>query len=192
MHYCGTRRTPLFCGGYRHVSPVGAGRGGLDGQGSVSACVPPTLFKTDALSFPISEWGGCIVKNFTREQRDAVAEVIWALRRSRYPEHGGARRAAGDFGVSPTQWSQWETGKRMPGRLRLRQLAQFFGVTPQTFLGDAAAPASPVPGAPVSPSPLPAVPGTSFPELLTTLQGQRLKAIYRVEVTVSDVIYEKL
>ncbi len=46
-----------------------------------------------------------------------------------YPQRGGGKYCAEALGVSPQQWSPWETGRRMPGAIRLQQIADFFGVT---------------------------------------------------------------
>lgn len=68
--------------------------------------------------------------------RKIVAANIRACRKKRFPGHGGAKKCADAFGVSPQQWSPWERGVRNPDAMRLRQIAEFFGVTEEFLRTD--------------------------------------------------------
>lgn len=63
------------------------------------------------------------------ELRETIARNIRNCRKKKFPGRGGGKKCAEDFGVSPQQWSPWETGKRTPDELRLKQIADFFAVT---------------------------------------------------------------
>ncbi len=65
----------------------------------------------------------------SNELRRVIAENIRAARMKKFPGRGGGKKCAEAFGVSPQQWSPWERGMRTPDEFRLRQLAEFFGVT---------------------------------------------------------------
>lgn len=62
------------------------------------------------------------------ELRNTIAENIRTCRRAFFPGRGGGKKCAEAFGVSPQQWSLWERAMRTPDELRLRQIADFFGV----------------------------------------------------------------
>jgi transcriptional regulator with XRE-family HTH domain len=64
-----------------------------------------------------------------KELRQAIAQNIRNCRMEKFPGHGGGKRCAEAFGVLQAQWSIWESGRQMPGELRLAKLAEFFGVT---------------------------------------------------------------
>lgn len=64
-----------------------------------------------------------------QDLRATIAANIRACRMKKFPGRGGAKKCAEKFGVSPQQWSPWESGKRTPDELRLGQIAEFFGVT---------------------------------------------------------------
>ncbi len=59
--------------------------------------------------------------------RKTIARNITQCRQAKYPGRGGCKQCSEEFGVSPQQWSPWETGKRTPDEIRLSQLAEFFG-----------------------------------------------------------------
>lgn len=68
--------------------------------------------------------------------RETIARNIRDCRLRKYPGRGGGKRCAESFGVSPQQWSPWESGKRTPDELRLEQIASFFGTTVEWFRRD--------------------------------------------------------
>lgn len=68
--------------------------------------------------------------------RQTIAKNIRQCRLDKYPGRGGGRKCAEEFGVSPQQWSPWESGKRTPDELRLEQIAVFFGTTVEWFRTD--------------------------------------------------------
>lgn len=61
--------------------------------------------------------------------KEVIARNIRSCRMRKFPGRGGGKKCAEAFGVSPQQWSPWETGKRTPDELRLGQIAEFFGVS---------------------------------------------------------------
>lgn len=63
------------------------------------------------------------------ELRKTIATNIRACRMEQFPGRGGSKKCAEKFGVSPQQWSPWESGKRTPDEHRLGKIAKFFGVT---------------------------------------------------------------
>ncbi len=68
--------------------------------------------------------------------RETIARNIRDCRLNKFPGRGGGKRCAETFGVSPQQWSPWESGKRTPDELRLDQIATFFGTTVEWFRRD--------------------------------------------------------
>ena len=72
---------------------------------------------------------GLSMGRIPEELRRIIAANIRAERMKKYPGRGGGKRCAEAFGVTPQQWSPWERGTRSPDEFRLRQLAEFFGVT---------------------------------------------------------------
>ncbi|MCD8139027.1 MAG: helix-turn-helix transcriptional regulator [Planctomycetaceae bacterium] len=68
--------------------------------------------------------------------RETIARNIRDCRLNKFPGRGGGKRCAEAFGVSPQQWSPWESGKRTPDELRLEQIASFFGTTVEWFRRD--------------------------------------------------------
>ncbi len=68
--------------------------------------------------------------------RKNIAANIRNCRRARYPKWGGSRRCAVEFGVSPQQWSQWERGAHMPDEFRMKEIADFFGVSSEYLRRD--------------------------------------------------------
>lgn len=68
--------------------------------------------------------------------RETIARNIRDCRLRKYPGRGGGKKCAESFGVSPQQWSPWESGKRTPDELRLEQIAAFFGTTVEWFRRD--------------------------------------------------------
>lgn len=68
--------------------------------------------------------------------RETIARNIRDCRLRKFPGRGGGKRCAESFGVSPQQWSPWESGKRTPDELRLEQIAAFFGTTVEWFRRD--------------------------------------------------------
>ena len=68
--------------------------------------------------------------------RETIARNIRDCRLNKFPGRGGGKRCAESFGVSPQQWSPWESGKRTPDELRLEQIASFFGTTVEWFRRD--------------------------------------------------------
>ncbi len=68
--------------------------------------------------------------------RETIARNIRECRLRKYPGRGGGKRCAESFGVSPQQWSPWESGKRTPDELRLEQIAAFFNTTVEWFRRD--------------------------------------------------------
>ena len=68
--------------------------------------------------------------------RETIARNIRYCRMRKFPGRGGGKRCAESFGVSPQQWSPWESGKRTPDELRLEQIANFFGTTLEWFRRD--------------------------------------------------------
>ena len=61
--------------------------------------------------------------------RKIIAANIRAEREKKFPGRGGCQKCAEALGVSPQQWSPWENGTRTPDEMRLRRIADFFGVT---------------------------------------------------------------
>jgi transcriptional regulator with XRE-family HTH domain len=80
--------------------------------------------------------------------RDIIAHNIHACRTTKYPGRGGGKKCAEEFGVSPQQWSPWETGKRTPDETRLEKIAEFFGVTVEFLRRDNRNPPPPIPDRP--------------------------------------------
>lgn len=80
------------------------------------------------------------------ELRATIARNIRACRMKKYPGRGGGKNCAAGFSeyigknVSPQQWSPWETGKRIPDEVRLKQIADFFGVTVEDLRRDKQSP----------------------------------------------------
>ncbi len=72
--------------------------------------------------------------------RKNIATNIRTCRSGRYPKWGGSKKCAEDFGVSPQQWSQWESGKHMPDEYRMMQIADFFGVSTEFLRRDNSVP----------------------------------------------------
>lgn len=70
------------------------------------------------------------------ELRETIARNIKENRQKKFPGRGGGKKCAEAFGVSPQQWSPWERGKRTPDELRLKQIADFFGVTVEDLRRD--------------------------------------------------------
>ena len=68
--------------------------------------------------------------------RETIARNIRDCRMNKFPGRGGGKRCAESFGVSPQQWSPWESGKRTPDELRLEQIANFFTTTVEWFRRD--------------------------------------------------------
>jgi transcriptional regulator with XRE-family HTH domain len=68
--------------------------------------------------------------------RETISRNIRECRMNKYPGRGGGKRCAESFGVSPQQWSPWESGKRTPDELRLEQIATFFNTTVEWFRRD--------------------------------------------------------
>jgi transcriptional regulator with XRE-family HTH domain len=68
--------------------------------------------------------------------RENIAKNIKICRMKKFPGRGGGKKCAEAFGVSPQQWSPWERGKRTPDKLRISQIAEFFGVTVEYLLQD--------------------------------------------------------
>lgn len=68
--------------------------------------------------------------------RETIARNIRDCRLRKFPGRGGGKRCAESFGVSPQQWSPWESGKRTPDELRLEQIASFFSTTVEWFRRD--------------------------------------------------------
>lgn len=68
--------------------------------------------------------------------RETIARNIRNCRQRKFPGRGGGKRCAESFGVSPQQWSPWESGKRTPDELRLEQIAMFFETTVEWFRRD--------------------------------------------------------
>lgn len=68
--------------------------------------------------------------------RETIARNIRYCRLHKFPGRGGGKRCAESFGVSPQQWSPWESGKRTPDELRLEQIALFFETTVEWFRRD--------------------------------------------------------
>lgn len=68
--------------------------------------------------------------------RETIARNIRDCRLRKFPGRGGGKRCAESFGVSPQQWSPWESGKRTPDELRLEQIASFFDTSVEWFRRD--------------------------------------------------------
>ncbi len=68
--------------------------------------------------------------------RETIARNIRECRVKKFPGRGGGKKCAESFGVSPQQWSPWESGKRTPDELRLEQIASFFSTTVEWFRRD--------------------------------------------------------
>ena len=66
-----------------------------------------------------------------------ISENIRRLRKRKFPGHGGALKAARAFGVSPTHWCEWESGRLIPSDGNQRRLAEFFEVGAAELRGDA-------------------------------------------------------
>jgi transcriptional regulator with XRE-family HTH domain len=65
--------------------------------------------------------------------REIIGQNIERCRQAKFPGRGGSKVCAETFGVSPQQWSPWETGKRTPSSKKMAQLAEFFVVTVEYF-----------------------------------------------------------
>lgn len=127
-----------------------------------------------------------------------IAANIRELRMKKFPGRGGAKKCALAYGVSPQQWSPWERGTRTPGEMHLNQLAEFFEVDVAAFLEPRDEVVEEVEAprfAPVDES-VERPPQEGFPpiagqdDLLTLLLGRRVKAVYRVELSVTELKYE--
>lgn len=128
-----------------------------------------------------------------------IAANIRELRMKKFPGRGGAKKCALAYGVSPQQWSPWERGTRTPGEMHLNQLAAFFEVDVAAFLEprddvstEEVVPLfTPIDAEPEQRPPLESFPPITGPdELLTLLLNRRVKAIYRVELSVTELKYE--
>ncbi len=72
---------------------------------------------------------GTTMGKMPQKLRETIASNIRQCRVRTYPGRGGGKKCAEEFGVSPQQWSPWESGKRTPDELRLEQIAVFFKTT---------------------------------------------------------------
>lgn len=129
--------------------------------------------------------------------RDAIAGNIRTERMRKFPGRGGSKRCAEAFSmftgksVSQQQWSPWERGIRTPDESRLEQIAKFFDKTVEYMRRDNR---PPVPGAPGGSAAVSAANAAeclsyaalSTPELLMAMGRDRMKAVYRVEISVSS------
>ncbi len=68
--------------------------------------------------------------------RETIARNIRERRKIKFPGRGGSKQCAEAFGVSPQQWSPWETAKRTPDEEHLGKIAEFFGVTVEDLRRD--------------------------------------------------------
>ena len=100
------------------------------------------------------------------ELRQTIAANIRAARIKKFLGRGGGKKCAAAFSefvgqnVSPQQWSPWERGMRTPDENRLKQMAEFFGVTVEDLRPDSSPPTAPE-SSPVNQSP-------SFPHVACT------------------------
>ncbi len=95
------------------------------------------------------------------ELRKIIAANIRAERVKKFPGRGGGQQCAAAFGVSPQQWSPWESGRRTPDETRLRRIADFFGVTVEHMRRDNSSGCN-TPGASASPANEPPPPEPSL------------------------------
>jgi transcriptional regulator with XRE-family HTH domain len=134
-----------------------------------------------------------------QELRAIIAANIREMRMKKFPGRGGAKKCALSYGVSPQQWSPWERGTRTPGEAHMHRLSAFFQVDATSFLlpvPSMAVPSfEPVPEESAMPPSLGVAPEAFRSEsgqegLLSLLLGRQIKAIYRVELLVTDLTYE--
>jgi len=73
---------------------------------------------------------------YSASQRQSIASRIRELRENRYGDEQGARiKCAKNVGVTPSVWSDWETGQRVPQDQNIAKIAHHFGVTADYILG---------------------------------------------------------
>lgn len=77
----------------------------------------------------MSKQNGTKVNRLTAEQRENIANNIYALRKAKFPQKDGKRLCALDMNVDPNQYAPWETGSRTPIHKNLLMIAEYFGVT---------------------------------------------------------------
>lgn len=66
--------------------------------------------------------------------KSIISKNIKKCRLKAFPGHGGGRRCAAAFGVTPSQWSHWENNRRIPDEYIRSQLAVFFGIPESEFV----------------------------------------------------------
>lgn len=71
----------------------------------------------------------------SQEQREVIARNIRECRQKKFPGLGSGKKCVAAFSefigknVSQQQWSPWERGVRTPDKIRLKRIAEFFGVS---------------------------------------------------------------
>ena len=84
-----------------------------------------------------------MTKKHTRPKRSnsydpALREVIaWRIaeaRKNAYPDRGSLTTCAAEFGISPQQWSQYESGHRSPEDHNLERIAAHLKTTVETLM----------------------------------------------------------
>ncbi len=72
--------------------------------------------------------------SYNPELREVIAWRIAEGRRSAYPHRGSLTKCAAEFGVSPQQWSQYESGHRSPEDHNLERIAKHLQTTVQNLM----------------------------------------------------------
>lgn len=72
--------------------------------------------------------------DFPPNERDfVIAHNLQAYRETKYPGRGGKQKCAEAMGVSRWQYYNWENGSRTPRDSNLKKVAEFYGVTLESF-----------------------------------------------------------
>jgi len=70
------------------------------------------------------------------ELAKAIGRVLTSLRKRRFPDHGGKKKCADEFGVHQQVWGNWEKALRVPTDQNQQKLAEFFTITLAQLRGE--------------------------------------------------------
>ena len=65
-----------------------------------------------------------------------IGKAIKKNRRKKFPNHGGLKLCCEKYGVVPSQWVKWESGRSTPSDANQAKLAKFFGIDLWELRGD--------------------------------------------------------
>lgn len=69
-----------------------------------------------------------------------ISNKVRQLREIKYPEHGGQKKCAEQFGVGLTTWNGWEAGRNIPSDKNQRKIAAFFKISVSELRGETTTP----------------------------------------------------